>query len=440
MPERCKNSTILQAALGPATGQSGRLVLPWTGSFLQWVTALMLGVAMGLFCVPPLGCQRFAARNFKGYTRQNICRDKSLEFQGFGAKVTENKQGAVCKVLSSYWSGQGQLILFSVIHHRLTESRYIDRLRVVTREAPQPMTIAAVRTPEDRFANIPDFDYPVYYADDLPGYEGLRAAWIDTGPADAEKTFLCLHGEPSWSFLYRKMIPHFTATGARVVCPDFFGFGRSDKPTELETYTFDFHRNHILALVERLDLKNVTLVMHDWGGIIGLTLPVDEDFKGRLSRLIIMNTALAIGAGESAGFNKWKEYALTTPIFDAGEIIAGKTPQLTAEEVAAYNAPYPDSSYQSGARTFPALVPVSPDMDGVAVSKQAVAFWSSEWSGPSFMAIGGTDPVVGPPVMNIMCRLIKGCPEPLLIKDAGHFVQEWGDVVAPAALKAFGDI
>ena len=300
--------------------------------------------------------------------------------------------------------------------------------------------IAALRTPEDRFNNLPDFDYPVDYADDLPGYEGLRAAWVDTGPADADRTFLCLHGEPSWSFLYRKMIPHFTATGARVVCPDFFGFGRSDKPTELETYTLDFHRNHILALVERLDLKNITLVVQDWGGLIGLTLPVDERFKARLSRLIIMNTALGLGTGAGDGFNAWKEYALTVPVFDAGQIIARGTPQMTDAETAAYNAPYPDNSYQAGARKFPALVPVEPDMDGVEVSKRAAGFWSSEWSGPSFMAIGGSDPVLGPPVMNMMRGLIKNCPEPLLIEEAGHFVQEWGDIVAPAALKSFGDI
>lgn len=302
------------------------------------------------------------------------------------------------------------------------------------------MTISAVRTPDERFADIPDFDFPVHYVDDLPGYEGLRAAYVDTGPADADKTFLCMHGEPSWSFLYRKMIPHFTATGARVVCPDFFGFGRSDKPTELDSYTFDFHRNHILALVERLDLTNVTLVVQDWGGLIGLTLPVDARFKARLSRLIIMNTALGLGTGAGDGFNAWKEYALTVPVFDAGEIIARGTPQMTAAETAAYNAPYPDDSFQAGARKFPALVPVEPDMDGVEISKQAAAFWSGEWKGSSFMAIGGSDPVLGPPVMNMLRGLINGCPEPLLIEEAGHFVQEWGDIVAPAALKSFGDI
>lgn len=302
------------------------------------------------------------------------------------------------------------------------------------------MTISALRTPDERFAAIPDFDYPVGYADDLPGYEGLQAAWIDTGPADAEKTFLCLHGEPSWSFLYRKMVPHFTATGARVVCPDFFGFGRSDKPTELDTYSFDFHRDHILALVERLDLQNITLVVQDWGGLIGLTLPVDEGFKKRLSRLLVMNTALGLGETPGEGFDGWKNFALNTPEFLAGKIIASGTPQLTDAEIAAYDAPYPDANYQAGARKFPALVPVSPDMDGVQISKQAAEFWTKEWNGPSFMAVGDADPVLGPPQMAKLRTLINGCPEPLLVEGGGHFVQEWGDVVAPAALASFGDI
>lgn len=302
------------------------------------------------------------------------------------------------------------------------------------------MTIAAKRTPEDRFANLPDFDYPVHYAEDLTGYEGLRVAWVDAGPIDAERVFLCLHGEPSWSFLYRRMIPVFLESGARVVCPDFLGFGRSDKPTELDDITFDFHRDMILALVQRLDLKNITLVCQDWGGLIGLTLPVDTDFRARLSRLIVMNTGLGVGNSPGPGFEAWKNYALTTPDFDAGAIIARGTPHLTADEIAAYNAPYPDSSFQAAARKFPALVPVSPDMDGVEVSRRATKFWSEEWTGDSFMAIGMQDPVLGPPAMRSLQKLIKGCPEPMEIADGGHFVQEWGAPVARAALNAFGDL
>ena len=136
------------------------------------------------------------------------------------------------------------------------------------------MTVSALRTPEDRFENIPDFDYPVHYAEDLPGYEGLRASWVDAGPADADRTFLCLHGEPSWSFLYRKMMPVVLESGARVIAPDFFGFGRSDKPTEPETYSFDFHRDYILALVERLDLSNITLVAG-----FGIDIPASKESR-----------------------------------------------------------------------------------------------------------------------------------------------------------------
>ena len=140
--------------------------------------------------------------------------------------------------------------------------------------------IDAMRTPDSAFAAIPDFDFPVRYVDDLPGYEGLRGAFVDAGPADAARTFLCLHGEPSWSFLYRKMIPVFLETGARVVAPDLLGFGRSDKPAREADYSFDFHRNYLLRLVERLDLTRVTLVVQDWGGLLGLTLPVDPGLRG----------------------------------------------------------------------------------------------------------------------------------------------------------------
>jgi haloalkane dehalogenase len=301
------------------------------------------------------------------------------------------------------------------------------------------MTINAVRTPDACFSNIPDFEYPVNYADDLPGYEGLRAAWIDVGPQDTEQTFLCLHGEPSWSFLYRRMMPVFLKSGARVICPDLFGFGRSDKPTELDDYTFDFHRNHILALVERLDLRNITLVVQDWGGLIGLTLPVDSQFQARLSRLLVMNTTLGLGTSPGAGFDAWKNFALNTPVFKAGKIIAGGTPHLNGAEIAAYDAPYPDDSYQAGARKFPALVPVTSDMDGVEVSQKAADFWSHDWNGPTFMAVGDADPVLGPPVMAKLRTLINGCPEPMMIAGGGHFVQEWGERIAQAALKSFGD-
>lgn len=299
--------------------------------------------------------------------------------------------------------------------------------------------IEALRTPDAAFEGIADFDFPVCYADDLPGYEGLRAAWIDAGPSDADRVFLCLHGEPSWSYLYRRMIPVFLASGARVVAPDLFGFGRSDKPVDQSAYSFDFHRNHLLRLVERLDLQRITLVVQDWGGLIGLTLPVDGGFAARLSRLIVMNTAIGQGESPGPGFDEWKAYALSTPDLPVGRLIARGTPHLTPQEIAAYDAPYPGPEYKAGAQIFPALVPVSPDMPGAAQGKAAARFWSEDWHGPSFMAVGAADPVLGTEPMARLRATISGCPDPLIIPDGGHFVQEWGEEIARAALAAFGD-
>ena len=149
-----------------------------------------------------------------------------------------------------------------------------------------------LRTPPERFATVPGFPYQAHARTDLPGYAGLSMAYVDEGPTGAP-VFLCLHGQPTWSYLYRRMIPHFLAAGGRVVAPDFFGFGRSDKPAEEAVYTFDFHRNSLLAFVNALDLKNVTLVVQDWGGLLGLTLPME--MPQRFHRLIVMNTGLGTG-------------------------------------------------------------------------------------------------------------------------------------------------
>lgn len=302
------------------------------------------------------------------------------------------------------------------------------------------MTIDALRTPDERFANLPDFDFPVSYVDDLPEYEGLRVAFIDVGPKEAQHTFLCLHGEPSWSFLYRRMIPVFLEGGARVVAPDLLGFGRSDKPVRQSDYSFHFHRNYLLALVERLDLRNITLVVQDWGGLLGLTLPVDENFKPRLDRLIVMNTGLGLGRGMTDGFKAWQNYALSTPDLPIGALIARGTPHLTPEEIAAYDAPFPGPEYKAGAQVFPALVPVEADMEGVEVSIKAAKFWSQEWTGKSFMAIGMADPVLGPQAMVSLHKVIRNCPPPMEIENGGHFVQEWGEPIARAALESFGDL
>lgn len=296
--------------------------------------------------------------------------------------------------------------------------------------------IEALRTPEDRFANLPDWPWEPHFIDDLDGYAGLRIHYVDEGPKTDAPVFLCLHGEPSWSFLYRKMIPVFLTAGARVIAPDFFGFGRSDKPVKDADYTFHFHRNALKAFFERMDLTDVCLVCQDWGGLLGLTVPMD--YPDRFSRLLIMNTGLGIGRPAGDGFNAWRDYVANTPDFPVGDLMKRATPILNEAEVAAYDAPFPDDRYKAGVRRFPALVQTDPDMEGVETGLAAAKFWSTDWSGESFMAIGMQDPVLGPPAMHAMRKLIRNCPEPMEIADGGHFVQEWGEDIARAAVKRFG--
>ena len=296
----------------------------------------------------------------------------------------------------------------------------------------------AVRTPDDRFENLPDWDFTPNYVEDLAGYDGLRVHYVDEGPKDADRVFLCLHGQPSWSFLYRKMIPEFTASGARVIAPDWLGFGRSDKPMSDDVYTYNFHRDMIIAFIKQLDLKNIALVVQDWGGVLGLTLP--HVMPDRISRLLIMNTAIAIGMPAGKGFNDWQAYNKANPDMDIAALMARATPILTQDEAAAYGAPFPDLTYKAGVRRFPDMVMTDPDMEGVEHSKAAVHFFQNDWAGKSFMAIGMQDPVLGPLVMEWLKSVIKGCPEPMKIVDGGHFVQEWGGPIATAAMKHWGDI
>lgn len=295
----------------------------------------------------------------------------------------------------------------------------------------------AVRTPEARFANLPNFPWEPRYIDDLAGYEGLRMAYLDEGPRDAEHTYLCLHGEPSWSFLYRKMIPVFLEDGGRIVAPDFFGFGRSDKPVDDAAYTFDFHRGSLTGFIERMGLTSFTLVVQDWGGLLGLTLPVG--YAERIDRLIVMNTALATGMHPGKGFIAWRDYCLNTPDMDVAGLMRRAINGLTDEEAAAYDAPFPGPEYKAGVRTFPALVPISDDMAGAAMGKEAAMFWMTQWNRPTFMAIGMQDPVLGPKVMAKLRQVIEGCPEPMEVAEGGHFVQEHGEQIARAALAHFAN-
>lgn len=292
----------------------------------------------------------------------------------------------------------------------------------------------ALRTPEAAFANLPGFTYAPHAADDLPGCEGLRMHYIDEGPAAAATTVLCLHGNPSWSYLYRHMIPVFSAAGLRVIAPDLIGFGRSDKPLDPQWHSFDRHRQSLLALIERLDLHDIMLVCQDWGGLLGLTLP--HAMPERFARLLVMNTGLGTGQ-VTEGFRQWRAYSNSQADLPVGRLIQRGKPDMTTAEVAAYDAPFPDARYKVAPRCFPNLVPDGDDAPGSAVSREARTFWQERWFGQSFMAIGMQDPVLGEAPMRALQRLIRGCPAPMEVAEGGHFVQEWGAPIAVAALAHF---
>ena len=291
-----------------------------------------------------------------------------------------------------------------------------------------------LRTPDDRFSDLPGYAFAPHYLDDLGAAAGCRIHYLDEGPGDAAVTWLCLHGQPTWSYLYRKMLPVFAAAGHRVVAPDLAGFGRSDKPADDQTYSFDFHREILLEFVARLDLQNIHLVCQDWGGLLGLTLPLAQ--PDRYAALLVMNTALATGdvpLGE--GFLAWRDYVRSRPDMDVAALLKRSTSILTDAEAQAYAAPFPDIEYKAGVRRFPDLVPDHPDAPGAALSREARDWWQNEWRGKSLMVIGEQDPVLGPPAMHYLHRFIRNCPPPISLPEAGHFVQEWGEDVAQRALQ-----
>jgi pimeloyl-ACP methyl ester carboxylesterase len=299
-----------------------------------------------------------------------------------------------------------------------------------------------LRTPDARFTVLPGWDYSPHYVEGMPELAGARLHYADIPGHEnaplvkgAPKVALCLHGNPSWGYLYRKMAPVFAEAGLRVVIPDLVGFGRSDKPELDSAHTFEYHRNYLLALIKHLNLQEVLLVVQDWGGIFGLTLPMVS--PERFSHLLLMNTTLATGSGLSEGFVQWRNYCNKNPNIDPGALLKRGKADMTAEEAAAYSAPYPDVSYKAALRAFPNLVPSSIDAAGAAISREAGTFWRDHWQGKSLMAIGTEDPVLGPPVMQVLREQIRHCPEPLMVK-GGHFLQEWGEPIAHAALAHFG--
>jgi len=276
--------------------------------------------------------------------------------------------------------------------------------------------VAIKRTPDDRFQNLPGYPFAPHYA----SINAARMHYVDEGRGEV---ILCLHGEPSWSFLYRKLIPTL-ALDHRVIAPDFFGFGRSDKFTERSEYSFEMHRDSLVAFLDQLGLARITLVCQDWGGLIGLR--VVGEMPDRFARLILMNTALGTGEALGPGFMAWREYMAKNPDLDVAALFrraivqeASKTPEI----LAAYAAPFPDRSYKEGVHAFPQLVPLKPDDPGAAESRRARELLS-HWTKPCLLMFSDKDPVLGLPAGRLFEELIPSARPLLVIRDAGHFLQE----------------
>ena len=276
-----------------------------------------------------------------------------------------------------------------------------------------------LRTPDSRFANLPGYPFQPHYTE----VGGLRIHYVDEGPASAPP-ILCLHGEPSWSYLYRKMIPVFAAAGFRAIAPDLVGFGRSDKPARREDYTYQRHVDWMKGLLAAIDLREATLVCQDWGGLIGLRLVAEE--PDRFVAVAAANTFLPTGdEPASEAFLAWQKFSQETPEFPVGGIVAmGSATELPPAVVAAYDAPFPEERFKAGARQFPLLVPIRPDDAASAANHRA---WERlcEWRKPFLTAFSDSDPITRGADVILRERIPGTAGQPhTTIVGAGHFLQE----------------
>jgi len=275
------------------------------------------------------------------------------------------------------------------------------------------------RTPDERFANLPGYAFAAHYLD----VDGLRIHYVDEGPRAAHPV-LMLHGEPSWSYLYRTMIPIITAAGHRAVAPDLVGFGRSDKPVHRDDYTYQRHVDWMRGVIERLDLRHITLVCQDWGGLIGLRLAAEH--PERFARIVAANTFLPTGdTPPGPAFLAWQKFSQETPEFPVGSIVCGGcVTALDPAVIAAYDAPFADERSKAGARQFPLLVPTSPDDPAAAPNREAWAVLR-RWTKPFLTAFSDMDPITKGADALLQQAIPGAAGQPhTTITGGGHFLQE----------------
>ena len=281
------------------------------------------------------------------------------------------------------------------------------------------MQMKILRTPDERFLNLPDYDFAAHYVD----VGDMRMHYVDAGPADAPPVLL-LHGEPSWAYLYRRMIPPIAEAGLRAIAPDLIGFGRSDKPSEQSDYSYEKHVAWMKRFLEKLDLRNITLVCQDWGSLIGLRLTAENE--ERFDRIVLANGGLPTGDQVMPKvFRIWRAFARFSPWFPIGRIIqSGTVSTLPPDVIAAYDAPFPDSTYKAGARAFPKLVPTTPD-DPAASANRAAWEIFRKWQKPFLTAFSNRDPITRG-ADKAFLELVPGAKDQphTTIRNAGHFLQE----------------
>lgn len=278
-------------------------------------------------------------------------------------------------------------------------------------------TTEVFRTPDERFQGLAGYDFAPHYAE----IDGLRLHYVDEGPREGTP-IVCFHGEPTWAYLYRKMLPPLVAAGHRVICPDYAGFGRSDKPTDRGWYSYDGHVELMTALLDRLELRGATVVVQDWGGPIGLRWAVEHE--ERVERLVVLNTGIFTGR-VSKGFLAWRDFAQKNPDLPVGFVLQGATKsELAPEVVAAYEAPFPSPESKAGAAQFPLLVPTEEDGPGASQMRD-VADALSRWQKPALVAFSDSDPVFPHPKSGqVFCDRIPGARPQVTIAGAAHFLQE----------------